>query len=261
MPRVIPGKWDMTCDVTLWQKASDVFLGKKRIKHKVIIHSPTLNLWNSRNPALDIVISKIELGAPFRTRSKGPKSWMAHQDPISIRPKSQNQKSLEATSQKPFLVTTILTPDSVTYANHYEFEIVNWESRKSVVDYYYKALTNERAHFRNRYTYITLKVIPLALTNLIVGVLIGTPYSLPMEFNPFNNYHCEQWPQRSQSRVGGSLYQNPVNHLQIMFTGFQWMGRMLLKSTTILRYLELMISFSTQATQEMKDLEEKVTLF
>ena len=40
---------------------------------------------------------------------------------------------------------------------------------------------------------------------------------------------------------------------------FQWMGHMLLKSATIIRYSEPLISSGTRATQEMKDLEEKVT--
>ena len=40
---------------------------------------------------------------------------------------------------------------------------------------------------------------------------------------------------------------------------FQWMGHMLLKSATIIRYSKPLISSGARATQEMKDLEEKVT--
>ena len=41
---------------------------------------------------------------------------------------------------------------------------------------------------------------------------------------------------------------------------FQWAGRMLLKSTAIFRYSELVISSAVWAILEVKDLEERYTL-
>ena len=40
----------------------------------------------------------------------------------------------------------------------------------------------------------------------------------------------------------------------------QWAGRMLLKSATLFRYLEPVISSGIRAIREVKDLEEKVNL-
>ena len=61
------------------------------------------------------------------------------------------------------------------YANHYEAKTVIQGSRKSVIDRYFKASINKRAHFDHMYTYFHCKLTPHTMANLIIGVLADTP--------------------------------------------------------------------------------------
>ena len=73
-------------------------------------------------------------------------------------------------------------------------QILDRYLRISKICYYLETSINKRPHSKNKYAYPILKFLSLTLTDLIVGVLAGTPHSSVVEFNSFINHHCEQQP-------------------------------------------------------------------